>query len=390
MKTTMNGNELTLFFEGRIDTARAPSVEAEVKEILTKEPHEKLCIDMDNLEYISSSGLRILLTIKKLQPNVHVINAQRDVYDVFEMTGFTQMMEISRAFRKISVDGCKVIGKGAVGTVYQHLDGTIVKVYKEGFTLQKIYAEKNKAQRAFTLGIPTAISFDVVKVGDLFGTVYEMIDAKTMSHLIKEHPEKLKEYATEFSDVLKTIHAAEDDGEELPTAQKMFSDPMLSCLKGRVDDETKKSITTLVNSIPPSKKIIHGDYHTNNLLIQNGEPILIDMDKLCCGNKIFELGAIYSTYVTFGIVDGGRVAAFMGFDYELAVKFYDYFIAAYLNDKSEEERKNIQQKIELVAYMRHLRHAINHMQDAEEQKKHIDLCVEHLADLAKKVDSLVY
>lgn len=388
MKTAIDGNLLTIFLEGRIDTDTAPKVEKECRETLAKEPHSSVCLDLENLEYVSSSGLRMILGIKKTEPSLTVINVQRDVYDIFEMTGFTQMMEISRAMRKISVDGCKVIGKGAVGTVYRYLDDMIVKVYKSDTTLKKIYAEKNKAQRAFTLGIPTAISFDVVKVGDSYGTIYEMLNANTMSTLIKENPDKLGEYAKEFSDVLKTIHNAEAAEGELPTAQKMFADPMLSYLKKNVDAETKKHIVELVNAIPPSQNIIHGDYHTNNLLMQNDEPMLIDMDKLACGNKIFELSSIYSTYVTFGLIDNDRVKKFMGFDYSVAVKFYEYFIKAYFDDKSEQELKDIQKKISLLAYLRHLRHAANHIEDEEMQQKNMAMCAENLVKLSKEVDSL--
>lgn len=389
MKSKLEEKKLTIFFEGRIDTSNAHSVEEECKTILSQNAHESVCLDLENLEYISSSGLRVILGIKKTEPSLCAINAQRDVFDVFEMTGFTQIIDVSRAMRKISVDGCEIIGKGAVGTVYRYLDDMIVKVYKSDMTLKKIYDEKNKAQRAFTLGIPTAISFDVVKVGDAYGTVYEMIDAHTMSSLIKQNPDNISEYAKEFSDVLKTIHSAEAAPGELPTAQKMFANPMLSYLKDNVDADTKKHIVKLVNTIPPSQKIIHGDYHTNNLLIQNGEAVLIDMDKLACGDKIFELAAIYSTYVTFGEIDNERVKKFMGFDYEISVKFYDYFIKAYFSDKSEQELNDIQQKISLLAYLRHLRHATNHILDKEMQQKTIAMCAEHLTELSKVVDSLV-
>lgn len=387
MKTNLVNNELTIFFEGRIDSVNAPVVEKECKEILASQPHEKVVVDMEDLAYISSAGLRIILTMKKSEANFRIINVQRDVYDIFETTGFSEMMDISKAFRKISVDGCKVIGKGAVGTVYKYLDDAIVKVYRSGTTLEKIYEEKNKAKLAFTLGIPTAISFDVVKVGDAYGTVFEMLNASTMSSMIIEHPENLQKYAVEFADVLKTIHNAETAADILPTAKVIFADIMLGFLKGNVDAETEKHVTDMINAIPASHNIIHGDYHTNNILMQNEEPVLIDMDKLSSGNKIFELGAIYSTYVTFGKINSERVAKFMGFPYESAVKFYEYFFNSYFADKTDEEKKSIQKKIELMAYLRHLRHAFHHM-EGDEHKVNVAMCTEKISVLSKEIDSL--
>jgi anti-anti-sigma factor len=61
-------------------------------------------IDCDELEYISSAGLRIVLKIKKDFPNTKIINCNQAVYEIFEMTGFTEMMDIEKGYRKISVD----------------------------------------------------------------------------------------------------------------------------------------------------------------------------------------------------------------------------------------------------------------------------------------------
>lgn len=390
MEYKLDGDELTIFLSGRIYSDKASAIEKEVKTCLACAPHKMLIVDLESLEYISSAGLRIILNIKKVEPSMQIVNVQRDVYDIFEMTGFTQMMPVARAFRKISVDGCEIIGKGAVGTVYRYLDGTIVKVYQKDTILKKIYSEKNKAQRAFTLGIPTAISFDVVKVGDAYGTVYEMIDARMMSSLIKEQPEKIGEYAKVFSDVLKMIHNSLVAEGDLPTAREIFVNPMLSYLKGNVSDDTKKHIVKLFNDVPPCQNVIHGDYHTNNLLIQNGEPILIDMDKLCCGNKIFELGCIYSTFVLFGRLHPNYVSEFIGFDYVTASKFYDLFLDEYLHDVPKEMRGDIRKKIELVGNLRHLRHAVNKIQGEDEKRKVMNMCIDELERLSKYVDNLTW
>ena len=141
--------------------------------------------DAQELEYISSAGLRMILRIKKTNDNTKVINCNSEVFEVFEITGFSEMMDISKAYRSISVDGCEIIGDGFFGTVYRINPETIVKVYKKPDCLEMVKNEKELARKAFVLGIPTAIPYDIVKVGNSYGSVFELLDCKSLDTLIK-------------------------------------------------------------------------------------------------------------------------------------------------------------------------------------------------------------
>ena len=66
--------------------------------------------------------------------NTSVINASTEVYDIFDMTGFTKIVNIEKAFPQISTEGCPLIGKGAHGAVYRLAPDTIVKVYYDKHT----------------------------------------------------------------------------------------------------------------------------------------------------------------------------------------------------------------------------------------------------------------
>ncbi|MBO7458841.1 MAG: STAS domain-containing protein [Paludibacteraceae bacterium] len=99
MTTTIqeNGKQLIAFFEGRLDTAAAiPTAEA-VKPLMEAE-NKEIILDCSKLEYISSSGLRIFLSIRKDAAThgskvlVRSINA--DIRQVFVMTGFISLFEI--------------------------------------------------------------------------------------------------------------------------------------------------------------------------------------------------------------------------------------------------------------------------------------------------------
>jgi anti-sigma B factor antagonist len=90
-----NGTELTLSLEGRLDTTTAPQLEAELRSGLDNV--QNLVIDMEKLVYISSAGLRVLLKAQKVmnkQGKMTVKNVSQDIKDVFEVTGFDELLNI--------------------------------------------------------------------------------------------------------------------------------------------------------------------------------------------------------------------------------------------------------------------------------------------------------
>lgn len=92
---TKNENELVLAIEGRLDTTTAPELETALKSEL--DGVESLVLDFVNLEYISSAGLRVILSAQKQmnkQGKMVIRNVSTDVHEVFEITGFTDILTI--------------------------------------------------------------------------------------------------------------------------------------------------------------------------------------------------------------------------------------------------------------------------------------------------------
>lgn len=88
-----NGNELCVSLEGRLDTMTAPELESFIIKNCTAV--SGLTIDCEKLEYVSSAGLRVLLSAQKRMNNVmRLINVGELVMEVFEMTGFADILTI--------------------------------------------------------------------------------------------------------------------------------------------------------------------------------------------------------------------------------------------------------------------------------------------------------
>ena len=89
------GSLLTLTLEGRLDTTTAPQLEAELKDSL--EGVEDLTFDFENLAYISSAGLRVLLSTQKRmnrQGEMKITHVNEDIMEIFDVTGFSDILTI--------------------------------------------------------------------------------------------------------------------------------------------------------------------------------------------------------------------------------------------------------------------------------------------------------
>ena len=91
-----NGNALTIALEGRLDTMSAPELETTLKDALIGV--EELTFDFEKLDYISSAGLRVLLTAQKTmnrQGSMKVQHVNEIISEIFEVTGFSDILTIA-------------------------------------------------------------------------------------------------------------------------------------------------------------------------------------------------------------------------------------------------------------------------------------------------------
>ena len=91
----LNGTALTIALEGRLDTTTAPDLEQALKESM--DGANELTMDFGKLDYISSAGLRVLLSAHKTmmkKDGMKVVNANEMVKEVFEVTGFADILNI--------------------------------------------------------------------------------------------------------------------------------------------------------------------------------------------------------------------------------------------------------------------------------------------------------
>jgi len=378
-----NTDHVLITLQERIDSANAAETENTLMEQC--EGASSIVLDAQHLEYISSAGLRIFLRIRKKCPDMRIINVSSQVYEILEMTGFTEMMTVEKAYRVVSIEGCEQIGKGAKGTVYRIDEDNVVKVYNEANALEDIIHEGKMARMALVLGIPTAISYDVVKVGDSYGSVFELLNAKSFAGIMVNEPEKMDWCVKEYTETLKKIHSTVVPTDDLPDMKETVL-KMAEFIQPHLPEEAGNKLVKLIQAVPEDNHMIHGDYHTKNIVLQQDEVLIIDMDTLSYGNPIFELGFMFNAFRGFTERDPKVIEEFQGFSAETGKQFWHKVLAAYLETQNEAKIKEVENKAGIIGYTRLLRHFILHNGPQED----IDFRKEKLVQLLQEEDTLCF
>ena len=386
MKSRKDNDVLTLFLQGRIDSSNAAEIEAELNEIISQNAAKALILDAEELEYISSAGLRIILRLRKQNSDMKVVNTSTEVYEVLEMTGFTEMLTVEKAYRRVSIEGCEVIGQGANGKVYRIDPETIIKVYSNPDSLPDIQRERELARKAFVLGIPTAISYDVVRTGDSFGSVFELLEAKSIAKCIVAEPEKLDEYVAVMAELLKKIHGTAVQPGDMPDMREVAIG-WANFVKDYLPAAEGEKLVSLVSAVQPDDHMLHGDYHIKNVMLQGEEALLIDMDTLCVGDPVFELASMYNAYQGFGDPNHAQTAAFLGITYELGRVIWRKSLEFYFGTQDEAYLNEVEDKAKIVGYTRLIRRSIRRG-GLENDKETIDFYLAELVRLLQKTDTL--
>ena len=385
-----NGN-LIIALSGVIDSSNAAAVESKLKELYSEHPCNSIELDCDKLEYCTSAGLRVILRLKQSADDTVLTNVHTDLYNIFDMTGFTEMMEVHKAYRVISVEGCEVIGQGANGKVYRIDPDTIVKVYLNPDALPEIHRERELARLAFVAGVPTAIPYDVVRIeGGGYGSVFELLNATSYAKLLIRGEKTPDEVAEMSVRLLKLIHSKQVRSEILPDMKAVALD--WACfLKDYLEAEQFEKLYSLISAVPEDAHLMHGDYHVKNVMLQNGESLLIDMDTLCHGHPIFELASMYNAYVGFGLVDPEQQMAFLGIPRETCIAFWRRSLELYLDTADQRRVDEVEAKAIIIGLTRLMRREIRRNGlNREEGRKMIEACRSALAELLPGADSLVF
>ncbi len=336
VKVETKDNLTYVFVSGSITSANAGKFE----EAIADRPGDTdgIIIDATELEFISSAGLRVILGAKKrcASKPFKVTGVNNDVKSVFDVTGFSEIMDIEGSVRQINIDGCELIGAGACGECYRVDDETIVKLYYSHVDNEEIEKEKAFAKKAFVMGVPTAISYDIVECNGRTGVMYELIKSKTLGELIKQDYANVDKYVEMYADMCKRVGSIKIDDPEIPdfkVANRADIDKLTT-----IDDREREYLNKFLDIVPNGNNCIHGDLNLNNIMVENNDCLLIDMGELGVGTPLFDISRIIFS-MQYGNPAPGEINTFYKMPSEQVAEIFNKFMLKYYGEPFEEAAK---------------------------------------------------
>lgn len=350
MRFNLENGDLTIFMEGRFDTESVLKNEEEMSRLCKEHTHERLTLDASDLHYIASSGLRTILKFAKTEKSFRITNVSQNVYNVFEMTGFSKIIDISKALRRINLDNCEMISRGGMGAIYRISEDEIIKVNYNPADDENLHTELVKAKEAFLLGVPTAISFDIVDCGDgRKGIVYETIKSRSIGEMIQKNPEQMEELTDRYVAQLESLHSIITDNKVFNNAKDVFRSQLKDTSKYLTEEETA-ALNKVLEALPDGNTLVHGDAHPKNIMMQGDDMFWIDMEMMCVGHPIFDLIAI-AVIVKMNNSDE-LTMQLSGMNNEILRRFERCFIRKYFKTEDEEMISRYSEILNLLRFTR--------------------------------------
>ncbi len=374
IKSKFSNNTLTILLHGKLDSSNANEMQEAILKEIQKHPQGEILIDARNLTYLSSAGLRVFLSLGKFYKVQEIINLSPEIYEIFDSTGFNRIFKTRKVLGKVRIDGMQELGHGVSGSVYRLSDDEIIKVYFEHWDLDRVEKERDIAQQSFVNGVDTAISYDIVEVGNRYGVVYEMIKADTLENVLlglQNDEEKLKKIAREYALFVKKQNNVEITG--------AFADMKARCIEDvKKADFLPEDIRSLLlkemEHIPEKRSFVHGDCHPGNVMYKEGEFFLIDMEDASFGHSAFDIGRIY--FLMKILPDITREVG----PKKLPDCVWDTFVRTYYDTDQEDELASYQKILGIFGMIRDVAKANMGPEKIKIQEKIVSYLVQYLRD----------
>jgi len=352
----IQGDRMVVALHGRLDASSAPAVEAQ----LVTDGIRELVLDFADCPFVSSCGIRTVLVAHRRMANAGGRMVARSlppaVREIFDMTGLSSIISITRPTREISIDGLELLSQGVCGECFRLDTETVVKLYREGVAPEVAEQEKRYAKAAFVMGIPTAISYDVVSCGTRSGIVFELLNAELFSSVIRRDRGNIDLHARRLSDIAKLLHAGKGDRAILTDLKDRFRGYIRQIDDVLTPEETEHMLDRL-EAVPDADTCVHFDLHSSNIMVQGGELVIIDMGDFSIGSNMFDLGLIYMIY---GVPELGMCRMATKIETEDGLAFWNAFARHYFSGRSAEERAFFEANRYFLASLR-IVHAITYL-----------------------------
>lgn len=341
----IDSNSVYVIIEGIIDTNSAVYFGETVEDAHNRYPQAKITLDFTKVEYITSACIRYLLSFVKANYNIVLTGVRKEVNTILRLTGLDCILDIEQEVISLDVKNCKLLGKGFHSAVYKIDDDKIAKIYFDIKDLDMLINERIIAKQAFIKGVPTEISYGMCEADGKPGLIYELVDADTLISILKNNPDDMDKYIEGYVNLVKEFHKYDSKGfVEVPDYKLILRSDIKDLIPYYSKEEINK-MNMVLDEIPDSINLLHGDIHPGNVMVTSKGMIFIDLSDTRYGYGDLDLVYLNRTLVQFTKLDDNH--------YDLpdaqAHKLWGLFFNEYFKDLNEEEKKAKHKQIETLA-----------------------------------------
>ncbi|QVK17009.1 phosphotransferase [Mycoplasmatota bacterium] len=182
-----------------------------------------------------------------------------------------------------------LIGKGRTAEVYTHDDDKILKLFFDWVPTDNITYEAEIGKEINEAGISSPCVYEIIDKNKRKGIIYDRIDGKTILEILENKPWKAAFYGRKMARIHHKIHQHVLNG--LPFQTEKFTKEINR--NTQLSDDKKQKVLDYLKTLPNNLSVCHGDFHPDNIMVQNGDFITIDWSNAYLGNKLSDVVRTY-------------------------------------------------------------------------------------------------
>lgn len=302
----------------------------------------KVSLDFAAVTSVNFAALRVFLNSFNDGKLFSVFNASEQVYEMFDATGTSKAIDICKMPREFDMPTVRHQGGGFTAESYTSIDGdSMIKIYEDFIPRSDIEREKIVAQNVLSIGVPSPLVGDLIKVGGRSGIEFErMLNKKSFARLTADDPRQ-------HAGLCQTMRRSMQETPRDPCDTKVFPSAIdvYRRMVGRNrfwPKEDREYLLDFLDTVPENDHCLHGDLHIGNVIVADGRCIFIDMAGFSYGDPNFDLGGFYEEMTRLPEELAQRL---YHTDAATIKRFWDFFVRAYFETDDANEIARIERRI---------------------------------------------
>lgn len=224
-------------------------------------------------------------------------------------------------------------GEGGNGKTYENPSkpGIMLKVNNSRSNdLESVKKEFDISQAVERLGLPTPKMYEIVRVGDAYATLAELIrNKKSLSRICHDEPARTEEMGILLARLGKSFFATPCDTSLFPSRKQQA---LLAIEKATfVSRKNREKIRSYIETLPDSTTCSHGDFQPGNVIQADGKNYWIDLGRFACGDPLFDIGHLYQVCQVYAPMK--QVQNIFHMTLDQFHRFWDAFATEYTGKK---------------------------------------------------------